>query len=89
MSTSTSGMASIMILADKMGLGKVCSRLGKKSPNIPCANELPQDHANYFILVLPLPQNAPVQALPGDHSALDHRHMAVAISDCCVYLLIL
>jgi len=52
---------------------KVRSGLGKKSPNVPCADKLPQDRSNCFIPVLPLPQNAPVWALPqiGPHSLHD------------------
>lgn len=41
----------------------------------------PKDRANCFILVLPVPPTAPVWAFPGDRSTLNHRRVAVAISD--------
>ena len=69
------------ILADEMGLGKVRSRLGEMYSVSRGLMFPPKDCANCFILVLPVPPTAPVWAFPGDRSTLNHRRVAVAISD--------
>ena len=69
------------ILADEMGLGKVRSRLGEMYSASLALMSSPQDCANRVFLSLSVPPTAPVWAFPGDRSTLNHRCVAVAISD--------
>ena len=69
------------ILADEMGLGKVRSKLEEKHYAFRELMSSPQDGANCCIPILPVPPIAPVWAFPGDRPPINHRCMAVTISD--------
>ena len=69
------------ILADEMGLGKVRHKLEEKHYASRGLMSSQKDSANCFIFILPVPPIAPVRTFPGDRPPLNHRCVAVAISD--------